>query len=117
MAPAPGRAALAVAGAAAGSGLLLALVVIGTGAPAPSALYQRSAYDRTGLSAGQRVSIAQAKVARDLAALRQTEAMTGVDVGMGGGVGRRLGSKPTRSQMCPHQRRRERCKECGGSSM
>ena len=74
MAPAPGRAALAVAGAAAGSGLLLALVVIGTGAPAPSALYQRSAYDRTGLSAGQRVSIAQAKVARDLAALRQTEA-------------------------------------------
>lgn len=67
-------AAMMAAGVAACAGLVLAVLVVWTDSAAPHALYQRSPYDATGLTVGQRVSMAQAKVARDLAALRQTEA-------------------------------------------
>lgn len=65
---------MVAAGAAACAGLALAVVVVWTDSSAPHTLYQRSPYDTTGLTVSQRVSMAQAKVARDLAALRQTEA-------------------------------------------
>ena len=55
------------------AGLVLAAVVV-TNSTSPTALYQRSAPMSYRLSATQRVATAQAKVARDLAALRRTEA-------------------------------------------
>ena len=55
------------------AGLVLAAVIVSNSA-SPTALYQRSAPMSYRLSAAQRVATAQAKVARDLAALRRTEA-------------------------------------------
>lgn len=58
------------------AGLVLAVAVVSSGST-PGELYQRAAPLESRLSARQRVAAAQAKVARDLAALRRTEAATG----------------------------------------